>query len=138
MYSFDASLFNGMDLRLARDQITNVHHSLWDVYPVHSRELHDLFLIHCISYSCDLIYITVLLPVTVSFHPFDVLVWENQRSVVQDGYQVGVVGEHHRLNMLRSLYKSTDPAFIWVSDQLRVSYILRQNEGLWLPYNIIM
>lgn len=98
-----------------------------------SRELKDSLVSQRIAYNQGSILVTTKPGVNEPSDPFATLDKNIQRSLLQDGFWIEVVDKHHPLNVLRSLYDSTDLAARKTSAKLPISYIFRQDEGQLSP-----
>lgn len=86
----------------------------------HYKNPDDIFRRHSFYYSRGIICVTAVPPVTDASVLFDLLKTDEQRWASCHPCDVRVLSRHHRLNVLRSMQDSTNPAVSWMYDQLPV------------------
>lgn len=111
---------------------------LHDIQASHFKQLYSSFCSQSSNYSHGLTYFPDMRPITELFDPFRLLEDEQHKGVLKIGSRVGVLHRRRCLNVLRSLYKRSNPALNWASYREQISCMCRTDERGSSPLESVM
>lgn len=135
---FDKSLYKYIKIWLNSIHINHVKHTLRVLNLALYEQVNFSLFSHRLDYRCCIISLTDVYNVSKRFNPFDILGGEDLEQWLQNGCLIESLLEQRDLYVLKSLYKSSEQAFIWMFDQLRVRCFPTQDERLLLLWETFL